>query len=133
MVRFGLLLGLFAVAGCNGEPEDSGAGAVDATETPQDWSDLVADGSFTATYDAEGVAAGIQEILAMELPNPYPLLLVFTDLMSRGDENCPGSLTSMVSPNVPLEGCTSTTGYTYAGVATLILDDLLPLEQAVAG
>ncbi len=78
-----------------------------------------------SSSDSEWTAALAQERLQARLddafPDPRPLLIGFLDALTYGDEDCPGSATSL--PGSTLTGCTADSGWSYSGIAELALDE----------
>ncbi|MFN7142291.1 MAG: hypothetical protein ACK4YP_00820 [Myxococcota bacterium] len=51
------------------------------------------------------------------LPDPVELFTTYLGLLALGDEGCPGPGEQLIDTVVPLTGCTSASGVTYAGVS----------------
>ena len=67
----------------------------------------------TATMAPEEVVRTIEAAL-LTPPDPGPIVDTYIDLMTSGDDTCPG--TENVITDTWLYGCVSETGYSYAGI-----------------
>lgn len=99
---------LWLALACSPEtPEESGAPA--GPEDP-------AARALEPTWTAEEAMAAAQAAVDQGLPDPYRLRDLYFDLVETGqDADCPGP-DLLNTPN--LQGCTSDSGYFYAGLAT---------------
>ncbi len=52
------------------------------------------------------------------MPEPHALRDAWLATMAEGDEVCPGHPTNLGPPSVDEQGCTASTGWHYAGIAT---------------
>lgn len=84
---------------------------------------------LTAEEAVAAVATGTQH----GLPDPVGLYTVYLALMALGDEDCPGLGEQLMDNVVPLTGCTSDSGVTYAGVSLIETEEqMLPGQDADA-
>jgi hypothetical protein len=65
-------------------------------------------------WTAEDVEQAMAGFIALGAPNPREIGEHFLSVLSRGDEECPGVNGTLGQNN--LLGCTSESGYTYAGI-----------------
>lgn len=70
-----------------------------------------------AVLSAEEATAAVATGTRHGLPDPVGLYTAYRALMARGDEDCPGPGEQLMDNVVPLTGCTSASGVTYAGVS----------------
>ena len=75
------------------------------------------------TWTADTVAQELDEVASQGLPNLSSVRDVYVELMALGDETCPGDPTRFDDTTVPLTGCTSENGVSYAGVAAIFEDE----------
>jgi len=73
----------------------------------------------TPSWTAEDVGARLSDALSVP-PLGGDALFAYLDLMSRGDEECPGNVHHIT--DTWLHGCTASTGYSYAGVSEYFED-----------
>lgn len=85
------------------------------------WSVEGADGPGAPQWTAEEVGARIDLATSLGIPEPLSVLAVYTELLSHGDDACPGG--EFAGGFVTLEGCTSEQGYRFAGSAGLAIED----------
>jgi hypothetical protein len=70
-----------------------------------------------AAYTAEEAAAQMKEAVRFGLPSTADLWSVWTELVSHGDNDCPGSANGEMALEVfDPNGCTAGSGYWYQGV-----------------
>jgi len=68
-------------------------------------------------WTAEQAIAAVEHAMQQSPPDPWVLRSTYLDLLAQGDATCPGEGDDLQPPQVPLTGCTSSTGLTYAGVS----------------
>jgi hypothetical protein len=92
---------------CYLDEADTGAGG-----------ETIADIGPEPTLTAEEVGADIATLAGRDLPDPVALRALYLGLLHAGDAGCPGEdVDDIADGSIPLEGCTSTTGYTYRGLS----------------
>ncbi|MDG1480663.1 MAG: hypothetical protein P8R54_13795 [Myxococcota bacterium] len=70
------------------------------------------------TLSAAAVGEQIAVLAGRAIPDPIALRERYLDLLHAGDASCPGeSVDYIADGSIPLEGCTSSTGYTYRGLS----------------
>lgn len=72
----------------------------------------------TPTWAPGAFEAAARAVVERGLPDPWTLRALYLDALSAGDAACPGSDDDLAPPEVSLSGCTSSSGWTYAGVST---------------
>lgn len=70
-------------------------------------------------WSADQVATFL-DAAVQELPDASAVVDEYLTLLAAGDETCPGSATHIDSAVLGLEGCTASTGYSYAGEASIV-------------
>ena len=74
--------------------------------------------SATPTLTAEEVGQRMATLAGRDIPDPVALRELYLGLLHAGDAGCPGeSVDYIADGSIPLEGCTSSTGYTYRGLS----------------
>ena len=95
-----------------------------ASPAPAAWVDETADDHWElgVSTDAAGPLWTAQEVadqvdlgLSLGFPTPQVLLADYTELLSHGDETCPGS--EFEGGFVMLGGCSTADGYRFSGAA----------------
>jgi hypothetical protein len=80
-----------------------------------------------ATYTAEEAAEAMREAVRFGVPLPSPAIATWAEMMTHGDEGCPGGRWYEGGLEVfPAQGCTASSGYWYQGVgsgASIWLDE----------
>ena len=72
----------------------------------------------TPTLTAAEVGQRIAALAGRDIPDPVALRELYLGLLHAGDVGCPGeSVDYIADGSIPLEGCTSSTGYTYRGLS----------------
>ena len=116
-----MLCWLSSMMGCAVAPnsEDSaqsnGAKYQD-TNTVDSWSPSIEWTTHEAITEAE-------QTFSEAFPEPISILDTYETMMSMGDEACPGDETQLMTNLVPIDGCTSESGYFYSGVAAYIVNE----------
>lgn len=93
------------------EPSPSVGGLDSATDADGTWE--VPGDEATPPLGAEEATQALQAALDREIPLAQDVLDLYTTLMGAGDELCPGTTLILAEPL----GCTSTSGYWYAGIS----------------
>ncbi len=114
-----LCIGIFVVRGLAGcaapvVPEDAWSPTIDDETSPDEL-------RATPSLTAEDVAAAVNHVFAVSLPDVWQVHDTYLSLLAAGDTaptECPGSTTVLTGEGVPRSGCTSSTGYDYLGVST---------------
>lgn len=108
-------LSLLLIAGCTAEDGAPADTLVEAGDTAADVAlpDVEVD-TLVAEWTAEEFGARLEALLARGPADPTLIATMYLDMMSRGDEQCPGSTTTL--PDATIVGCTASTGYYYQGV-----------------
>ena len=114
---------LLACTATEGEPKKSvtdshNAAAGDQDTGPPPLPDITATGA-KPSLSAEEVANRIGAAWSTP-PDPGEVIETYAHLMSMGDPECPGDPNNIT--DTWLYGCTSTTGYSYAGVSQLFFE-----------
>lgn len=74
--------------------------------------------SATATLSAAEVGEQLAALAGRDIPDPVALRELYLGLLHAGDAGCPGeSVDYIADGSIPLDGCTSSTGYTYRGLS----------------
>ncbi len=111
---------------CNGGPADT---APDDTG-----SEGSADGDVLPdpepSWSAEEVQAILQDVLDLGPPDLAVLRADYLALLAAGDADCPGEDATQLTGDVPVEGCTASTGYAYIGVSSYQWEQL---EEEIDG
>lgn len=76
-------------------------------------------------WTAEDVGEQIEALVALGAPNPVDLAQIFGDLMTRGDELCPGDTSQFEQ----IPGCETADGYVYSGTAFLTVGEWLFIDH----
>ncbi len=119
--RFVVLQSALVVGGC-------GTGTGDSAEVPAPWRPDTGDTVPSvdvppAPFDAAGAVAALDAALAWPVPDPVVLDVLYLQMMRAGDDQCPGPGDQLENGSIPLQGCTSTTGYTYEGLSEYVRTD----------
>ena len=89
--------------------------------TDDDWSALVPETETAPRWSAAEVGAEVDRALSHGLPGPERPLATYRELLTYGDASCP---TAATANGFAVFGvCTAASGYSYSGVADLIVDD----------
>lgn len=70
-----------------------------------------------AEWNPDDATAAILTGLNAGFPDAVSGMTTYLSLMALGDSNCPGPGNQLTDVQVPLTGCTSSSGYRYAGVS----------------
>lgn len=89
-----------------------------AEEVDSGWSYTPPDAA-EPIWTADEVVAQL-DAAVQELPDAEAVVDEYLELLSQGDPECPGSDTHIDSAVLGLEGCTASTGYSYAGEASIV-------------
>lgn len=115
-----LLLWLFW--GCSGGepatgPDSADSGGLSDTNSPlsSSWEGLA------PIWSADEVSQEVESALSYGLPRGEVLAGNILDLLSRGDDLCPGHPMMISMPYTTLKGCTAETEYSYRGI--LVYED----------
>jgi hypothetical protein len=98
-------------------PAPTDSGDLDDTDTQRSWSWE----GLAPIWSAEEVTDEISSALSYGLPRGEVLAGHILDLLSRGDELCPGHPMMISMPYTTLKGCTAQTEYSYRGI--LVYED----------
>jgi len=104
----------------------SGSGVEDSGEKTLDWG--FDRPSQTPQYTADELVDRVESwVNTYGFPLPQQPFNRYLELMTEGDESCPGSGTLEDTSEFPnlgfLDGCSSTTGWDYIGMAIVFADD----------
>ncbi len=95
-------------------PEAAEPEADTASSAPSEESGLPVEWSI------EDIPLQVEDALADGLPLPGAIRAAYLELIAAGgDDDCPGSTTTLEPPAVSLEGCASAAGYHFSGTATV--------------
>jgi hypothetical protein len=76
---------------------------------------------------ADEALAAVPVGLQNGLPDPLGAVGTYLAMMGEGDDTCPGPGDQLIDSQVPLSGCSSGSGYEYAGVSIYLTGgDLIP-------
>lgn len=112
-----VLLVALLLIGCRGPQEESR------------WVDVTADDLWPVdsgpppgpAWTAQEVADRVDEAVSLGIPSPQRVLEDYLELLSHGDEGCPGSY--FEEGFVVLGGCDSLEGYHFTGAAGVVRED----------
>lgn len=103
------------LAACAGPAADSGSGATSPAEAAPP----------TATWSTDAALSAITSGLASGLPDAVSGLRTYLTMMESGDSQCPGPGKQLIDTQVPLTGCTASSGFRYSGVSMFLEGDAL--------
>jgi hypothetical protein len=86
-----------------------------------DWSHLVPDADAAPRWTAAEVGAQVDRALALGLPGPEHPLATYLELLRHRDAGCP--ITTTPNGFEVFGICTAASGYSYSGVADLLIED----------
>ncbi len=101
-------MSLLVLLACSAAPDDTAPVAVEEEPPP------------AALLTADEALAAVETGTQHGLPDTLDLLDTYAALMALGDAQCPGPGDQLIDTQVPLSGCTSDSGVTYAGVSMLL-------------
>jgi hypothetical protein len=125
MRRSGTILGVGAallasggLSACGPDTGEDGPAAAATYDTAD--ADLldpfVADPDWTVEETIAHVEAG----MALGFPDPRIPVEAYVELLEGRDETCPNAGEHLIGQDMPIDGCTSASGYHYAGNTTLL-------------
>jgi hypothetical protein len=114
-----LLLGL-GLVGCGGLGQSDSSGWTDPA-ADDDWSGLVEIPERRAEWTAEEVGQQIDAALASGVPDPGLVFESYEELLSHGDDDCPGSTFNGGFLVVGI--CSTSDGYQFSGSAGVTIED----------
>jgi hypothetical protein len=103
---------LYPLLACAAGPPDDSTAAPDPTE------DIAVD--VVAEWSAAELEAALDSVLTAPVPDVRDARDAYLAALAMGDADCPGSPDQLGGAD--LRGCTTDSGYSYAGVATYMTD-----------